>query len=213
MAENHYVDSKDQHIAAEGVADHSELTVFYANAKKEELGPWMQEGERQAAMKKDRDALTLTLRKSAVLIGLCASLPVVIGIILGQFFMTHLSIENAMLILFLIIFAVGGFMVLTYVLFKWVGETFHHHNLRALPITLTTLASLVFIIQPLFRVVEHSIGGIVGYSTALLALLFIGIVVATVSIFAWTSPKIHGVFKLLVLLLFFGVSVTIFYLA
>lgn len=212
MAENHYVDPKDQHIAAEGVSDHSDLTVFYANKKNETLGPWMQEADRQAALQADRDAVVRRLRKSAFLIGLYTSLPVVIGIVLVQFFMTHVSLENAIPIIFLIIFGFGGYFVLTYVLFKRVGNTFHDHNLRALPITLTTLASLSFLIRPLFYLADLHIGGLVGYGAALVALVVVGIVISVISIFIWTAIKLPAIIKVTVLLLFFGASVAIAYL-
>ncbi|HEY8886631.1 MAG TPA: hypothetical protein VIM31_04000 [Candidatus Microsaccharimonas sp.] len=212
MAENHYVDAKDQHEAATGVEDHSDLTTFYAKAKEEELGPWMQEADRQEALQAKRDQIILGLRGSAVLVGLAISLPVAIGIVLGQFFMTHVNLKNAIPIFFLILFGLGGFFALTFVLYKWVGTRFQHHNIRALPITLTTLLSLALIVQKVFDLCIGLIGGLVGYGTALVALVAIGIIIATVSIFIWTSPKLSWILKILVLFVFLGVASAVFYL-
>jgi len=212
VAENHYVDAKDQHIAAEGVADHSDLTTFYAEAKKEELGPWMQEADRQKVLEEERNKVVLGLRKSAVLVGLSISLTVVAGIALGQFFMNFITIENATYALPVIILGLLGFIALTFLLLRWVTRTFNTHNLRALPITLTTLLSLLFVSRPLFESMNSLVGGITGYVTALASLIVIGIIIAAVSIFVWTSQKIHGIAKILILALFFGAAVAAAYL-
>lgn len=212
MAEKHYVDAKDQHIAAEGAPTHSELSTLYPGVTKEEKGPWMQEDERQAAMEKDRHKIISGLRKSAVLIGFCISLPVVLGIILGQLLMTSLTPNNVMAYVFLMVLFLGGFVLMTFFLYKWVGQTFRIHALRALPITLTTLLSLLFIAMPVFRMAEAHIGGLVGYGVGLLSLLVIGIFIATISIFVWTSAKIHDIGKILVLAIFFGGAVAAAYL-
>jgi len=212
VAENHYVDAKDQHIAAEGVADHSDLTTFYAEAKKEELGPWMQEADRQKVLEEERNKVVLGLRKSAVLVGLSISLTVVAGIALGQFFMNFITIENATYALPVIILGLLGFIALTFLLLRWVTRTFNTHNLRALPITLTTLLSLLFVSRPLFETMNSLVGGIAGYVAALASLVVIGIIIAAVSIFIWTSQKIHGIAKILILALFFGAAVAAAYL-
>ena len=56
------------------------------------------------------------------------------------------------------------------------------------------------------------VGGITGYVTALASLIVIGIIIAAVSIFVWTSQKIHGIAKILILALFFGAAVAAAYL-
>jgi hypothetical protein len=213
MAENHYVDPKDQHEAAQGIEDHSDLSVLYAEAKEENLGPWMQEDDRQAVLQDKRNTIVLDLRKSAILIGLSISLPVAIGIVLAQFFMTHVSLKNAIPILFLIILGIGGFFALTFALLKWVGTRFQRHNIRALPITATTLLSLALVAQRVFGLFEGLIGGLIGYSVALVALVAIGIIIATTSIFVWTSPKLSWIIKILVLFVFLGSAAAILYLA
>ena len=215
MAENHYVDAKDQHIAAEGVADHSELTTFYAEVKKEDLGPWMQEADRQAAMKKERDDVVAGLRKSSILVGLYVSLPVVLGLILGQLALIRgdMNQADAMLFAFLLLFLLAVVIGISYGLFRWVGKTFHNHTVRALPITLTTLFSLFFLIMPLFRITGTNIGGLAGYSVALVSLLVIGNVITITSIFIWTSARLHPLVKILILALFFGAAVAVAYLS
>jgi len=212
MAEKHFVDPKDQHTVAEGVPTHSELTTLYPGVVKKEKGPWMQEDERQAAMEKDRHKIISSLRKSALAIGVCISLPVVLGIIIGQILMTSLTPDNVMVYVCLMILLLGGLSLLTYFLFKWVGQTFRSHALRALPISLTTLLSLLLIAMPLFRITNARIGGLMGYGVGLLSLLIIGIFIATVSIFVWTSAKIHPIGKILILALFLGASIAAAYL-
>ncbi|MDB5179992.1 MAG: hypothetical protein JWN12_624 [Candidatus Saccharibacteria bacterium] len=215
MAENHYVDSKDQHEAAQGVEDHSELTVFYAKAKEEDLGPWMQEDDRQAAMEKERNNVIAGLRKSSILVGLCMSLPVVLGLLLGQLALIRDTFNqtDAMILAFLLLFLLAGLLGITYALFRWIGKTFHKHTVRALPITLTTLLSLFFLIMPLFRITGTYIGGVIGYSIALGVLVVIGILITLTSIFTWTAARIHPLAKILILVLIFGVSVAVAYLA
>ena len=212
MAENHYIDSGDQHIAAEGAPDHSELTTLYRDPPKVELEHWMHEDERQAILETKRATVTTNLRKSAILIGLALSIPVVLGIIFEQFFTTTVSLVNAIPILFLIIFGFGGYFAISIQLFKWVAKTFHNHTLRALPISLTTLLCLFLLIQPTFHQTNLYIGGLAGYATGLGALLVMGTLIATISILAWTSQKLPNIFKILVLIFFVGVSVTGAYL-
>jgi hypothetical protein len=203
MADYHSVDSGDQQLAAEGIADHSDLTTFYAEAKHAVLGPWMQENERQAMLQKEREKIVLTLRRSSLLVGISVSLPVVVGIVLGQFFMTHVTLKNAIPFLFLIIFGFGGLLGMTIALLRWVGKTFNDHNIRALPITLTTLLCLFLVLQRVFDLFDGLIG----------ALVLIGIVIATITIFVWTIPKLSGLAKLIILVAFIGVSSAIFSLA
>ena len=213
MAKNNFVDPKDQSDAAEGVTDHSELAGMYRDVKKPELTHWMSEDERKKAMDKELNSIVTNLRKSAVLVGFCISLPVIVGLVIGQIAITkEIDRNNAMAYMFLIVLALGGFGALTYALFKWVGQTFHNHTVRALPITLTTLLSLFFLMQPVFRFTEIQIGGIAGYSAGLGILLAAGIFIATVSIFVWTSVKMPALLKLLILCVFFGGAVAVAYL-
>ncbi len=212
MAENHYVDPGSQYAAAEGVPDHSELTTLYRDPPKIELGQWMHEDERQAALETKRATVITSLRKSAILVGLAISTPVVLGIIFEQFFTTTVNLKNAIPILFLIIFGLAGYFALSIHLFKWAARTFHNHTLRALPISLTTVISLLLLIQPTFHLSGLYIGGIAGYAIGLATLLAIGTVIATISVLAWTSQKLPDILKVLVLMVFFGASVASAYL-
>ena len=213
MAENHYVDPGDQHIAAEGVEDHSELTTHYAEAKREELGPWMQEHERQKAFETERSDVIKGLRRSSFVIGLFMSLPVVLGILIGQFALTSVPANdpNAMAYLIGLIFAVGIAAAITFSLFKWVSQTFYNHSLRALPISLAILACIAFLVTPLFSLGGSSVGGLAGYAAGLGGILLTGGIIAVLSIFVWTMPKLSGVVKISFLFLLFGLSVATHY--
>lgn len=216
MADYHTVDPKDQHLSAEGVTDHSDLTTFYAEAKKEVLGPWMQEDERQAVMQKERDKIQIGLRKSVVLIGLSISIPVILGILVGQLVMVNLQtggVSNGGPIIFIVFLLIPTVTVTTILLLKWVSTRFQKHSLRALPITLTTLLSLFLVLQKIFDLFDYLIGGLVGYSVALAATVLISILISTVTIFIWTKPRLSGLIKLAVLLGFVGVAAAVFYLA
>lgn len=213
MAENHYVDAKDQHEAASGIEDHSDLTTFYSQAKQKELGPWMQEADRQASLKAERDKIQTGLRKSAVLIGLCVSLPIALGILLGKLAISKVDSVDVTPVLFLLGLLGIGLLIMTIVLLKWVEERFQRHSIRALPITLTTLLSLLLVTQKEFAFFESTIRGLAGYVAALVALIAIAIVIVTVTIFAWTSPKLSSVIKTLILLVFLGAATIVFYLA
>lgn len=212
MAENHYVDAGDQHTAAEGAPNHSELTTLYRDPPKVELGHWMHEDERQAALEKERANVTTDLRKSAILIGLALSIPVVLGIIFEQFFTTTVSLTNAIPILLLIIFGCAGYLALSVHLFKWVAQTFHNHTLRALPISLTTLLCLFLLIKPTFHLTNLYDGGMVGYVIGLSILLAVGTIITIISVLAWTSQKLPNILKILVLTVFFGLSAAAAYL-
>ena len=206
MANYHYVDPKDQHEAAEGIADHSELTTFYAEAKKEVLGPWMQEADRQKAMEEDRYRVILGLRKSAALVGVHISLPIVVGIIVYQLLTNIVTPENAIMILFIILIGLGIYVLIAISLFKWVLQKFYMHNLRPAPIVLTTIASISLLIQPLFRITDAGIGGLIGYGVGLVALLLTGTALTTLAILVWTSRKVSGVLKIIFLLCLIGLS-------
>ena len=213
MAENHYVDPKDQHIAAEGVPSRSDLTTAYRDAAHETLGPWMKEDERQAAMEKDRQKIIRGLRKSAFLIGASISIPVVISVAIVKFMTTQVNTENEIYLVFALVLAFGIFLGITYSMFKWVGQTFRNHNLRAMPITVTTLLCLFFLIMPALRYFSVKPSGLEIYVYSLGSLLVAGILIATISIFVWTTRWIPGLLKILILLAFFGASVAVAYLA
>ena len=212
MANNHYIDPLDQHTAAEGVPDHSELTTLYRDPPKVELEHWMHEDERQAALETKRSTVTTNLRKSAILIGLALSVPVVLGIIFEQLFTTTVSLANAILILLLIILGFAGYLALSVHLFKWVAQTFHNHTLRALPISLTTLLCLFLLIKPTFHLTNLYEGGMAGYVTGLAILLVVGTIITTISVLAWTSQKLPNILKIFVLTVFFGLSAAAAYL-
>jgi hypothetical protein len=212
MADNHYVDPLDQNISAEGVPDHSDLTTFYAEAKVEELGPWMQEADRQKALEADRNKIQTGLRTSVILIGLSISLPVVFGILLGQFAMTNTTVSDGVTLAFTLALLGVSVAVITFLLLKWVGGRFQKHSVRALPITLTTLGSLVLVVQKIFNLMNSLIGGLAGYAVAVVAVVVTGILITTISIFVWTSPKLPGLIKILVLLLFLGSAAAVIYL-
>jgi len=214
MTENHYVDPKDQHIAAEGVPAHSELTTMYRDAQKVELGHWMHEDERQAAMEKDRHDIILGLRKPALSLGLAMSVPVILGILLAQLSMSRneLSQTDAMALQFLLLFLLASLVWLTYALLKRIGETFRKHTVRASPVVLTTIASLIFLIRPTLRLADNAIGGIAGYYSGLGVLLITGTLLGVTAIFVWTAVKIPALVKVLALVAFFCGAVTTAYL-
>lgn len=206
----HYVDSKDQHTAASGVDDHSDLTTAYVEAKVKVLGPWMQETDRQKILKTERDKIQTGLRKSIVLIGLSISLPIVFGILVEQLGMAKVDLINAYSSIFLLLgLGITGVLT-TFLLLKWVSRRFHKHNLRALPITLTTLLTLFLVIQKVFDLTNNLIGGLIGYAVGLAGIVLLSIVIAGILIFAWTSPKLPGLAKLIVLLLFLVVGGVVF---
>ncbi|MBC7565286.1 hypothetical protein H7100_03615, partial [Candidatus Saccharibacteria bacterium] len=167
-------------------------------------------------MQKERDKIETGLRKSVVLIGLSISIPVVLGILVGQLVLTNIqtsSASNAGPLIFIVILLVPAVAVTTLLLLRWVGTRFHKHSLKAVPITLTTLLSLFLVLQKVFDLFNSLIGGLVGYAVALASLVVISIFITTITIFVWTAPKLSGVIKLVVLLLCIGIAAAIFYLA
>jgi hypothetical protein len=214
MTENHYVDPKDQHIAAEGVPSRSDLTTAYRDANKETLGPWMKEDERQLAMEKDRQKVITSLRKSSLLIGLAISAPVVAGILLYDFAIVRATLDQAtsLVLAFVLLFAAAIWAIVTYRLFRWIGETFRQHTLKAPPITLTTLLILGFLVRPTFMYFTKHYADITGQIIWLASLLVIGIAVSIVLIFIWTTKWIPGLLKIFILLALFGAAVAVAYL-
>ena len=214
MTENHYVDPKDQHIAAQGVPTRSELTTAYRNVEEKTLGPWMQENDRQAAMEKDRLKVITDLRKSSLLIGIALSVPVVTGILLYEFALVRANMDpSASIILaFVLLFAAAAWAIVTFRLFKWVSETFRQHTLRALPTSFTTLLMLVLLIRPVFMYFLPKYQGQWGGIYALSTLLVIGIVVSIIMIFVWTAKWIPALLKITFLLATLGASAAIAYL-
>jgi len=213
MAQNHYVDSGDQREAASGVEDHSDLSVFYASKKVEDLGPWMQEADRQKILQAERDKISLGLRKSIVLIGLNVSLPIILGILLIQLIISNTTPDKVNTLIFIVILLGLGLVILTIVLLKWVVDRYQKYSIRALPITLTTLLSLFLVLQKIFDLFQELVGGLIGYGLALAALVITSILISAISIFVWTSAKIHPIAKLIVLMAFVGVAAAIYYLA
>ncbi|MDB5160122.1 MAG: hypothetical protein JWO99_385 [Candidatus Saccharibacteria bacterium] len=214
MAENHYVDPKDQHIAAEGVPSRTDLTTAYRDAKKETLGPWMQEDERQLIMEKDRQKVITSLRKSSFLIGLYTSLPVVTGILLYDFAIVRATLDQAtaLILAFVLLLAAAIWAIISYRLFKWIGETFRQHTLRALPITFTTLLILGFLVRPTFMYFTTHFVDTIGQIIWLASLLVIGVAVSIILIFIWTTKWIPGLLKIFILLALFGAAVAVAYL-
>lgn len=211
MAEKHYVDPVDQHTVAQGVDNHSELTAHYKNAKVEDLGPWMQEDDRQKAMEAERYKIILGLRTSAILLGFLISLTLVIGIAAWQLLTNVITPENAIMILFIILIGLGGYLAIAFLTLKWVWGRFNAHNLRASPIVLASITSTSLLIQPLFHITDSLFEGLIGYGVVLAVLLISGTVLTTIMIYLWTS-KMAGSIKLVWLAVILGVCMAIYYL-
>jgi hypothetical protein len=216
MAERHYVDPKDQHIAAEAVPTHTELSGMYRDAKKETLSPWMHEDERQAALEKERLDVIKGLRKSSLRIGFNLGFPFVLGILLVKlaFFRadTGLSQADAIVLAFVLLFLCAMSVILTFFLLKQVSKRYRDHTLRAAPVTLTTVLSLLFLVMPLYKLADMIIGGVAGYIAWLISLVIASIIITAVLIVIWTSRVIPALIKVIVLLIVFGASVAAMYL-
>jgi hypothetical protein len=146
------------------------------------------------------------LRKFSVQIGLAISLPVALGILFGQYALSDTITANAGALIFILIAAGMILLLLVFVLFRYVFTTFQKYSIRALPITVTTLVSLFLVTQRVFNLFNGLIGGIPGYGVGLLSLILIGIIIAVVTILAWTSPKVHPLAKIFILIVILAVA-------
>jgi len=212
MAENHYVDPKDQTGAAEGVADHSDLTTVYAAAKKEQLSPWMHKDARQAALEKTRTDTVAGLRKSIFTVGLALGLPVSLGLVSALYFLNSVTQENALAMLVLIVITLATYFGVSYALLVWASQTFRNHTVKASPVMLTILISLMIIIQPSLNYAAQYAQD---FQVVLLGagiILLVSIVLSVASLLLWSIARIPAIFKVLFLAFILSASIAVAYL-
>jgi hypothetical protein len=212
MAENHYVDPKDQTGAAEGVADHSDLTTVYPAAKKEQLSPWMHESARQAALEKTRTDTVAGLRKSIFTVGLALGLPVSLGLVSALYFLNSVTPDNALTMFLLIVITLAIYFGTSYALLAWASQTFRNHTLKASPVMLTILISLLVIIQPSLNYAAQYAEDFQATLLGAGIVLVTSIILSVASLLLWSIAQIPAIFKVLFLAFILSAAIAVAYL-
>jgi len=214
---NHYIDAPDDSLLTTNeMVNRDELSSMYRDAKKEDLGPWMTEAQRQQVLQDKRDAQVIGLRRHAVSMGLLMSLPYIAGMLLLQFALHYYATyekPTAMFFFFVNMFLLAGYGIGTVMVLKYTSRIFRSHTLKSSPIAITILGILFLVTQPLFHLAGILIGGVVGYVAAVIMLSIISIILAVIMIYVWTSPKIARVVKAALLLVCFLVALALHYSA
>jgi len=216
---NHFIEAPDDTIRTSNeMVSRDDLTTMYPTVQKEELGPWMGEQERQAKLEAQRLRAIAQIRRYSALIGFLISLPFVMSILVFQALTIIVPATKGEPSL-AILAGFGGilmglvFVGLTIAFLKKVSSVFSEHALKAAPITLTILISLLLISQPLADLAQQLIGGWPGYATFLFALPVVSMVMATVLLFVWTVQKIPALVKLLILPITIAAAALVMYLS
>ena len=179
--------------------DHPELSALYPTVKKEELGEWLQEDERQKIKAEKAENFIAGIRPKAPLIGLLIAVPFILSSILLQLLMLIVGLivrDNAMVIVFgaiLVGLIYTGILIAT---FKKVIDVFSAHRLRASYVTITILVSIFLVSMPLSAI----IGSLISYIVYLLSITLLSIVLSTVLIYIWTIKNFPSILKIVALL-------------
>jgi len=200
---HHTIDAPDNSLLTTNeMVNREDLSSLYREAKREELGPWLTETQRQKALKDKRDAEIIGIRPSFALVGFLVALPVIMSIIMVNAIPIVIAAVTKDPTALAMITAAGGIFVLTAYIFLSIGclrraaAVFSQHGLRASPVILTLLVCLVLAMQPLVFLSKQFVSETWAYPASLAALSVLNIVLAGVLLFIWTSPRVVGVLKI-----------------
>lgn len=209
MPEDHYIEPLDHTTTAESMPDRSDLTTIYPDPAKPYLGRIVKEEERQQIKQAEQDRVMRRLRRPSLLIGLLTGLPVVGGMILLNFFATNVDVTDRSTLMPLILLAIillGGYVGMTVSIVKWLHEIYSKHLLKAWPVTVTVVTSMLLVLKPILAQGSERISGIAGYGASIAALLALSTVLVGLLILVWTTPKMSGVVKMVLLLVTIGAA-------
>jgi|GEM_PF-1280871 len=202
---NHYIDAPDDTLRTTNeMVNRDELSTLYREAKKEELGPWLHEAERQAELESQRVAAIAQIRRRAVQIGLLIAMPFILGALVFQA-MTLLvnslgdDVASAMILGFGGIFIGLIYFGISLASLKHAKIIFNEHALKSSPFILTITTCLLFVSYPLIAWMQQLISGLPGYVAYLVTVPVVSIILATVLLYIWTAAKMPAVIKLLTL--------------
>ena len=215
---NHYIDAPDDTLRTTNeMVNHDELSTLYREAKKEELGPWLHEAERQAELESQRVAAIAQIRRRAAQIGLLIAMPFILGALVFQA-MTLLvnslgdDVASAMILGFGGIFIALIYAGITYSSLKQAKTIFNEHALKASPFILTITACLLFVSHPLIVYMQQIASSVPSYAAYLVAIPVVSIILATIPLYIWTIAKMPAVIKLLTLVVTIAGCGAVYYL-
>lgn len=200
------MDNRNHHLEApekpdldviEQLPDRSELSTIYPQQQTEWQGTIMGESERTTERDKATANITLSIRKSFLVIGLLAPLPFVFaGLVIALTLQTKLLNDpdpKSQAAIAVIAMLTGGlWLTISGLIFRRLGNIFYNHALRATPFLMTLLCLLGISIQIFFIVtlpIHHAqpllTVGIVSVLTVLWSL-----VLSYLLLWTWTTPRL-----------------------
>ena len=215
---NHFIEAPDDTLRTTNeMVNHEELSTLYRSAKKETLGPWLHEDERQAALEDQRLAAIAQIRRRAIQIGLLIAMPFILGALVFQAVTLLVNslgddVASAMILGFGGIFIGLIYFGITYASLKQVKTIFNEHALKSSPLILTILVCLLLLSQPLMIWMQQLISGLPGYVAHLITVPVASIILAVVLLYIWTIAKMPAAIKLLTLVIAIAGCAAVYYL-
>lgn len=191
--------------------DRTELSTLYPKAKPINQNPISTPEEIAERKQKAFEQQVRQLRRLAVQVGVYVSLPYIVGLFAIQQVVSRIAyiapddIGGAMSIVFASFLTTTTAVFLTYFLFKRTGDVFNAHTLKAWPVIVTILTSIISFTPRALDLTQALTAGILAYIASLGLIVLVGVVVSAVSIFLWTS-KLPIPIKLLLLALIIALS-------
>ena len=201
MISKHTLDAPDNEElkTIEQVADHSDISTVYRQAKQQWSGEILSSEERELKRKREEDTMSFGIRKKFLYIGIMAPMPF---IVLAFLIAANLSLIGKVDTVILAIPLVAAYiiwLVLSYNILKNLFQLFYKNALNAGPFLFILYAILLLSIQT----IKISSSPIHNYqlvtSLAIISVveLILSIALSYFLLVIWTTPKIGGGIKVI----------------
>jgi len=202
MDKDHRLDAPDNEslrIIEQVGEDRSNLSNLYPNAQKEWAGKDLLSWEAREE-KKDQEQLqiSLSIRKWFAIIGVLTPLPFVLAALLFTTALTFIQVSNMALLILPVVGIVALWIFISYKSLKGVFTIFYEHSLKATPFIVTLLMFIVFSLPALYMTMDALYTDSLLYNSIIssVVVLVTSVALSGILIMIWTSPRLHGAYKI-----------------
>ena len=200
MDRKHQLDAPDNDTlkTIEQLDDRSGLTTIYPHAQDQWDGNIMTTEARETKQAKELSAITLSIRKWAVPVGVLAIAPIVSASLLAAVALTYVTEDNASLLLFPMMIITGIWGLVSFAAIKKLYGIFYGHALQATPFFVMLLVLMGLAVQSIYIVTRPIQNGSFIFNTAVISgvALAVSAALSWILLVIWTNRRIAGNVKL-----------------
>lgn len=185
----------------EQLEDHSGLSTLYREPGEQFEGDILSASDREKKQAEKYDAVTRSIWKYSLKLGLYVPFPFISGILLAATLYYTVTWANAAVFIGLIILAVGTWLLLSYGAYTRIFKVFYKHGMRTGPFLLVMLPSVLIASQAIYDVVVMYFAGqslIFNLAIVSIFVILYSIIASLALLLAWGYPKLETIYKIAV---------------